>query len=86
MTSLNMPGVSLSILKLPNDLDVVSLLDVKAETPGWINHLKVDISNLDINLDEKVSHLSVKENEEKPFVVNGILFNINYINFSLIFY
>ncbi|GBC05879.1 hypothetical protein RclHR1_06490014 [Rhizophagus clarus] len=67
MTSLNMPGVSLSILKLPKDLDVVPLLDVKAETPGWINHSKVDISKLDVSLDEKVSF---KESEEKLFVVN----------------
>lgn len=68
MTSLNMPGVSLSILKLPKNLDVVPLLDIKAETPGWVNHSKVDISNLDVSLDEKVSF---KEKEEKLFVVNG---------------
>lgn len=68
MTSLNMPGVSLSILKLPKNLDVVPLLDIKAETPGWVNHSKVDISNLDVSLDEKVSF---KEKEEDLFVVNG---------------
>ncbi|CAB5192510.1 unnamed protein product [Rhizophagus irregularis] len=67
MTSLNMPGVSLSILKLPKNLDVVPLLDIKAETPGWVNHSKVDISNLDVSLDEKVSF---KEKEEDLFVVN----------------
>ncbi|RIA89087.1 Dak1 domain-containing protein [Glomus cerebriforme] len=70
MASLNMPGVSLSILKLPKNLDVVPLLDVKAETPGWINHFKVDVSNLDTSLDEKISHSNIKENQEKPFVVN----------------
>ncbi|CAG8455237.1 18655_t:CDS:10 [Rhizophagus irregularis] len=66
MTSLNMPGVSLSILKLPKNLDVVPLLDIKAETPGWVNHSKVDISNLDVSLDEKVSF---KEKEEDLFVL-----------------
>ena len=68
MTSLNMPGVSLSILKLPKNLNVVPLLDTKADTPGWINYPKVDISNLDVSLDEKVSF---NENEESLFVVNG---------------
>jgi hypothetical protein len=71
MTSLNMPGVSLSILKLPDKLDIVPLLDANAEAPGWINHVKVDISNLDTSLDEKVSYSNDKENEEKLFVVNG---------------
>ena len=71
MTSLNMPGVSLSILKLPKDLDIVPLLDVNAEAPGWINHVKVDVSNLDTSLDEKASYSSVKENEKNFFVVNG---------------
>ncbi|CAI2172776.1 10526_t:CDS:10 [Funneliformis geosporum] len=70
MTSLNMPGVSLSILRLPKNLDVVPLLDKSAEAPGWINHIKVDISNLDSSLDEKISHSNVKKKEEKLFIVN----------------
>ncbi|CAG8714383.1 15182_t:CDS:2, partial [Funneliformis mosseae] len=70
MTSLNMPGVSLSILRLPKNSELVNLLDESAEAPGWINPIKVDISSLDVSLDEKISHSNAKKKEEKHFVVN----------------
>ncbi|CAG8461084.1 1489_t:CDS:10, partial [Funneliformis caledonium] len=59
MTSLNMPGVSLTILRLPKNSDVVNLLDESAEAPGWINHIKVDISSLD-TMDPQLFESTIK--------------------------
>ncbi|KAG0223229.1 Dak1 domain-containing protein [Mortierella sp. GBAus27b] len=52
MTGLAMPGVSISLLVLPDNEaefnDLVSLIDQPAHCPGWINHRQVtDVGNTD---------------------------------------
>ncbi|KAG0338460.1 Dihydroxyacetone kinase 2 [Podila humilis] len=46
MTALAMPGISISLLVLPNDdiesQRLLSLLDAPAHCPGWVNHVNVE--------------------------------------------
>ncbi|CAG8438843.1 4024_t:CDS:10 [Dentiscutata heterogama] len=65
MTSFNMPGFSLTILKLPEDQNIIQMLDQHVETAGWINRVHLDCSSLDTKLDEKVSNSSIKKSDDK---------------------
>ena len=80
MTSLNMPGVSLTILKLPQDEDLIKYIDKPVDAPGWMNYVTADISQLDVELDEKVSdstHVPISQNK----VIGNYVFILNKFEF-----
>ncbi|CAG8485588.1 8101_t:CDS:2 [Scutellospora calospora] len=65
MTSFNMPGFSLTILKLSKDQDIIQMLDQHVEAPGWINRVYLDCSSLDTKLDENISISSINKSDNK---------------------
>ena len=80
MTSLNMPGVSLTILKLPQDEDLIQYIDKPVDAPGWMNYVTADTSQLDVELDEKVSdstHVPISQNK----VIGNYVFILNKFEF-----
>ncbi|CAG8588546.1 9628_t:CDS:10 [Paraglomus occultum] len=74
MTSLNMPGISLTILKLPQDEDLIKHIDKPVDAPGWMNYVTVDTSQLDEELDEKVSDSTHVPTYQYKVIVDPSLF------------
>ncbi|CAG8701697.1 629_t:CDS:2, partial [Ambispora leptoticha] len=71
MTSLNMPGASLTILKLPIEEGekILKYLDEPVQVPGWQNRIVVDSSGLQEDLDEKVSRSRLSSNDNIEYTI-----------------
>ncbi|KAG0297206.1 Dihydroxyacetone kinase 2, partial [Dissophora globulifera] len=84
MTGLAMPGVSISLLVLPDDKDkrdnVLALIDEPAHCPGWINHSRVDpnadTSSTDESVKGPVESFIPASNATWERVINAVYENV----------